>query len=90
MSTQNVYFDGKNIETSVTDKGSVAEDWVNGIRSIHNEGRILVGLDIEWRPHPIRSLSNKTATLQLCIDNKCLILQLFYVDYIPQSLKIQT
>ncbi|KAF8387666.1 hypothetical protein HHK36_026320 [Tetracentron sinense] len=32
-------------------------------------------------------MSNKTATLQLCVDNKCLILQLFYMDYIPQSIK---
>ncbi|KAK9281625.1 hypothetical protein L1049_004528 [Liquidambar formosana] len=48
---------------------------------------MLVGLDCEWRPHPIRDMSNKTATLQLCVDTKCLILQLFYMDYIPQSIK---
>ncbi|GAB2298317.1 hypothetical protein Dimus_032385 [Dionaea muscipula] len=47
----------------------------------------VVGLDIEWRPHYNRWMSNKTATLQLCIDTKCLIVQLFYVDQVPQSLK---
>ncbi|KAL0348128.1 UNVERIFIED_CONTAM: hypothetical protein Sangu_1040600 [Sesamum angustifolium] len=36
--------------------------------------------------HPIRSMSNKSATLQLCIDRKCLILQLFYMDEIPGSI----
>ncbi|KAF8392711.1 hypothetical protein HHK36_023060 [Tetracentron sinense] len=88
MSTQRVSFSGKIIETIVTDKASVAEDWVRDVRSIYNNGqRIIVGLDCEWRPHPIRSMSNKTATLQLCVDTKCLILQLFYMDYIPQSIK---
>ncbi|KAL6543131.1 hypothetical protein OROHE_010651 [Orobanche hederae] len=32
-------------------------------------------------------MSNKSATLQLCIDKKCLILQLFYMDEIPNPLK---
>ncbi|XP_021734840.1 Werner Syndrome-like exonuclease [Chenopodium quinoa] len=32
-------------------------------------------------------MSNKSATLQLCIDTKCLIIQLFYLDYLPKSLK---
>ncbi|GJZ44082.1 Werner syndrome-like exonuclease [Tanacetum coccineum] len=32
-------------------------------------------------------MSNKSVTLQLCIDTKCLILQLFYMDEITKSLK---
>ncbi|KAK6792595.1 hypothetical protein RDI58_011676 [Solanum bulbocastanum] len=48
---------------------------------------VFVGLDIEWRPHEISWMSNKSATLQLCIDEKCLIFQLFYVDEISKSLK---
>ncbi|XWS36081.1 hypothetical protein CRYUN_Cryun20dG0053300 [Craigia yunnanensis] len=82
-----VSFSGKLIETTVTDKASVADAWVCNIRSIYNGQQIIVGLDSEWRPNVISALSNKTAVLQLCIDTKCLILQLFYLDYIPQSLR---
>ncbi|KAF3438763.1 hypothetical protein FNV43_RR21527 [Rhamnella rubrinervis] len=32
-------------------------------------------------------MNSKSTTLQLCIDVKCLIVQLFYIDYISQSLK---
>ncbi|XP_059458907.1 3'-5' exonuclease-like [Corylus avellana] len=87
-----VNFAGKTIETTVTDKGSTIDEWVQQWRSLEilsmYDGKpTVVGLDIEWRPHPIRSMSNKSATLQLCIDEKCLIIQLFYSDYIPESLK---
>ncbi|KAJ8421647.1 hypothetical protein Cgig2_019220 [Carnegiea gigantea] len=84
-----VNFAQKTIETTVTDKGSVIDAWVRDITASSSNGPTpnVVGLDIEWRPHPIRSMSNKTATLQLCIDTKCLIVQLFYVDYIPHSLR---
>lgn len=32
-------------------------------------------------------IKNKTAILQLCVNTKCLILQLLFIDYIPQSVK---
>ncbi|KAJ7945796.1 Werner Syndrome-like exonuclease [Quillaja saponaria] len=86
-SKYSVSFDGKIIETTVTDKGSIADEWIQGILSKYACNTTVVGLDIEWRPHLIKSMSNKSATLQLCIDDKCLILQLFYMDYFPQSLK---
>lgn len=83
-----VSFSGKTIEVTVTDKGSMADEWVQNVLSLHSGNeKMIVGLDCEWRPHVIRSMSNKTATLQLCIDTKCLILQMFYIDYIPQSIK---
>ncbi|KAH0766760.1 hypothetical protein KY285_002631 [Solanum tuberosum] len=47
----------------------------------------VVGLDNEWKPTFSSYTSNKSATLQLCIDNTCLIVQLFYLDEIPQTLK---
>ncbi|OMO64016.1 hypothetical protein CCACVL1_22099 [Corchorus capsularis] len=82
-----VSFSGKNIETTVTDHASVVDAWVSNIRSMYNGQQIVVGLDSEWRPHHISYLSNKTAVLQLCIETKCLIIQLFYLQQIPQSLK---
>lgn len=86
-STYSVFFEGKTIETTVTDRASVTDQWISQILAIHEGKPTVVGLDIEWRPHQISWMSNKSATLQLCIDDKCLIVQLFYIDYIPQSLK---
>ncbi|KAF7838236.1 Werner Syndrome-like exonuclease [Senna tora] len=82
-----VKYNGKSIETTVTDKGIVADEWVQEIYSKFGGNSTVVGLDVEWRPTFIRDTSNKAATLQLCIDDKCLILQLFYMDYFPSSLK---
>lgn len=88
LSKYYVSFEGKSIETTVTDKAAITSEWIEEIYSIHNgNAKVIVGLDVEWRPHPIQSMSNKSATLQLCIDDKCLILQLFYMDEIPDSLK---
>ncbi|XP_059279546.1 3'-5' exonuclease-like [Lycium ferocissimum] len=87
-SKYSVTFAGKTIETTLTDKATVTDEWVREILSLHgNSPMVVVGLDIEWRPHEISWMSNKSATLQLCIDQKCLILQLFYVDQLPESLK---
>lgn len=86
-STYTVFFAGKAIETTVTDKASVTDQWVAQILAIHERKPTVVGLDIEWRPHDSSWMSNKSATLQLCIGDKCLIVQLFYIDCIPQSLK---
>ncbi|KAK1354357.1 3'-5' exonuclease domain-containing protein [Heracleum sosnowskyi] len=82
-----VNFQGNLIETIVTNKASDVDEWLHNIQLAYHGKSSVVGLDCEWRPHIIRSMSNKTATLQLCIDTKCLIVQMFYLDYIPQSLK---
>ncbi|KAL8064706.1 hypothetical protein ABFX02_01G108600 [Erythranthe guttata] len=82
-----VTFGGTRIETTVTDKAATATEWVREIMAEYGRRPTAVGLDVEWLPHPIRHMSNKSATLQLCIDKKCLILQLFYMDEIPQSIK---
>lgn len=83
-----VKYDERSIETTVTDKAIVADEWVQDIYSKYGaSSRVVVGLDVEWRPTFMPNTSNKSATLQLCINDKCLILQLFYMDYFPMSLK---
>ncbi|XP_051123937.1 3'-5' exonuclease-like [Andrographis paniculata] len=82
-----VTFAGTAIETTVTDKAAVAAAWVADITSLYGDAPAVVGLDVEWRPHQIKSMSNKSATLQLCIADKCLILQLFYMDEVPISIR---
>ncbi|CAI9103563.1 OLC1v1002074C1 [Oldenlandia corymbosa var. corymbosa] len=86
-SKYSVTYDRKTIETTLTTKAAVTDEWVREVLSIYGNNPMVVGLDIEWKPNRVRYMSNKSATLQLCIDNKCLILQLFYMDFIPQSLK---
>ncbi|KAK2649717.1 hypothetical protein Ddye_017206 [Dipteronia dyeriana] len=84
-----VSYCGKIIETTVTSNASVAENWVHGIRSMnkHKQESLVVGLNCKWSLHPIRSLSGKIVTLQLCIDTKCLILLPTYMENIPDSIK---
>ncbi|XP_024986545.1 Werner Syndrome-like exonuclease [Cynara cardunculus var. scolymus] len=87
-SKYHINYDGKTIETTVTKKAAIVNRWVDEILFLHaNNPKVVVGLDVEWRPNSIASMNNKSATLQLCINTKCLILQLFYMDKIPESLK---
>ncbi|KAJ8748686.1 hypothetical protein K2173_008131 [Erythroxylum novogranatense] len=53
---------------------------------MYNREEIVVGLDVEWKPNYRVGQNNKAATLQLCVDTDCLIIQLFYLDYIPATL----
>lgn len=74
-------FEGKSIQTTVTDDGRVAENWVN-----QQKGQEIVGFDLEWRPNFQKGSDNKTALLQLCTDNGCLIIQMLFLDFIPEAL----
>ncbi|GFP85640.1 werner syndrome-like exonuclease, partial [Phtheirospermum japonicum] len=47
---------------------------------------LTVGLDIEWRPSFKRYINNPAATLQLCVDRRCLIFQLIHASSIPKLL----
>ncbi|KAK4750923.1 hypothetical protein SAY87_004405 [Trapa incisa] len=85
--TYRVKFAGRNISTVVTNEASVIVTWVRRISSMYAGKPMVVGLDVEWKPHELSWMSNKSATLQLCIDEECLIIQLFYVDRIPDELK---
>lgn len=85
--THAISIDNKVIQTTVTHSGAEVDSWVRSILTLYGGRDMIVGLDCEWRPTFISGTSNTTATLQLCIGTKCLILQLFYMDYIPQSFK---
>ncbi|XP_057444582.1 uncharacterized protein LOC130736817 [Lotus japonicus] len=48
---------------------------------------MVVGLDTEWMSIYVeKEKRNKTAILQLCVEEKCLIFQLNHMDYIPIAL----
>ncbi|KAH0766759.1 Werner Syndrome-like exonuclease [Solanum tuberosum] len=82
-----INFGGQTIETTVTNKAFVANEWATSMLSKYSGKQTVVGLDNEWKPNFSPYTNNKSATLQLCIDNTCLIVQLFYLDEIPQTLK---
>ncbi|QHO57393.1 hypothetical protein HN51_011985 [Arachis hypogaea] len=85
-----INFGGKAIETTVTNKAIIVDQWIEEINVLYagKSTVVVVGLDVEWRPNYSRYMdNNKSATLQLCIDEKCLILQLFYIDNLTLSLK---
>ncbi|CAL5330548.1 unnamed protein product [Camellia sinensis] len=75
------------IKTLVTRSPFLVDSWISEITAIHRRRlhRLIVGLDIEWRPND-RYSDNPAATLQLCVGRRCLIFQLLYSPEIPQSL----
>ncbi|KAL6540707.1 hypothetical protein OROMI_024590 [Orobanche minor] len=83
-----VVFFGDSIHTIVTYDPDIATQWISDVEH-DNSGRILrliVGLDVEWRPSFKRNTHNPAATLQLCVGGRCLIYQLIYSPSIPKSL----
>jgi hypothetical protein len=76
-----IHFAKKSIQTTVTDDGRVAENWVN-----QQTGQKIVGFDLEWRPNFRKGMDNKTALIQLCTDNGCLIIQMLFLNFIPEAL----
>ncbi|XP_061366079.1 3'-5' exonuclease-like [Gastrolobium bilobum] len=79
-----VLFDGIKIETTVTGKAKITDEWIQLILSTHAGNQLVIGMDTEW----MRSNKMKTAILQLCVEDKCLIFQLSHMDDdIPESLR---
>ncbi|XP_057730879.1 3'-5' exonuclease-like [Arachis stenosperma] len=82
-----IQFDGKEIETTVTDQATIVDQWVQDINVLYSpNSSVIVALDIEWKPDTVQYSRCKSATLHLCIDDKCLMLQLFHIDNLPPSL----
>ncbi|CAL4955322.1 unnamed protein product [Urochloa decumbens] len=84
-----VRFGQDEITTTVTSSGRSVDRWIAETLSLHRPGGarrdIIVGLDVEWRPS-FSSALNPAATLQLCVDRRCLIFQLLHADYLPAAL----
>lgn len=83
-----VHFGSAMIDTTVTRDAAVADEWVRTVRAANPRGaRLIVGLDCEWKPNYRSWTTSKVAILQLCAGTRCLVLQLFYVDRIPASIR---
>ncbi|KAK4264439.1 hypothetical protein QN277_025618 [Acacia crassicarpa] len=78
---------GSAIETTITHKATVADEWLHQLYSKYSGRHTVVGLDTEWMLR-IFSPTMKAAILQLCVENTCLILQLCHLnDDVPENLK---
>ncbi|KAJ4914717.1 hypothetical protein Rs2_00267 [Raphanus sativus] len=65
------------IETTVTNEVSIAKSWILAVRSETQEDpKVVISLNSKTNPQD----DAKTATVQLCIKNKCLILQLLHMN----------
>lgn len=82
-----VHFHTDVIKTMVTCDPDMVTEWISEIESSHSGNRRLIaGLDVEWRPNFNRNQQNPVAVLQICVDRRCLIIQLLYCRSIPESL----
>ncbi|XP_021749087.1 Werner Syndrome-like exonuclease [Chenopodium quinoa] len=84
----NVNFGDHSIATTVTSSAASVETWINRVKNIHRRRlyKLVVGLDIEWRPNTSRYFRNPVAVLQLCVGHHCLVFQLQYATMIPRAL----
>ena len=77
------------ITTTVTSSGKAVECRITEVLSARRiDGSrydMVAELDVEWRPS-YRGKQNPIATLQLCVDRRCLIFQLLHADYLPAAL----
>lgn len=83
-----VFFDDDAIHTTLADSGNVVDSWLDEIYRVHRRRlhRLVVGLDVEWRPSYSRYDVPPVAVLQLCVCRRCLVFQILHADYLPDAL----
>ncbi|KAI3864005.1 hypothetical protein MKW98_031597 [Papaver atlanticum] len=78
-------FFGTLIQTTVTSRPEIIHQWIYHHWQVYGEhygNRLIVGVGVQWRP----SNQRRAHTLQLCIDTRCLLIQLSHTPRIPQVL----
>ncbi|XP_059287056.1 3'-5' exonuclease-like [Lycium ferocissimum] len=80
----NVHFYTDTIKTTVTSDPDIITNWIS--ETLTTNRHVIAGLDVEWRPNFRRNQQNPVSLLQICVDRRCLIIQLLYCQFIPESL----
>ncbi|PIA62846.1 hypothetical protein AQUCO_00200694v1 [Aquilegia coerulea] len=83
-----VKFYGKDIRTTVTNKGEAVAKWVERVRNYYGKrgDNLIVGLDAEGYFTKPKGGTMHWAILQLCVGTTCLVYQIYNTDYIPEEL----
>ncbi|XP_010465011.1 PREDICTED: uncharacterized protein LOC104745460 [Camelina sativa] len=93
-----VDFFGDEFTVTVTPDPSVIGQWIHDVLS-HNRFSfhpLVVGVGVQWTPHGYYSDSDSSSggyydppadTLQLCVGNRCIIIQLSHCQHVPNVLR---
>ncbi|KAL6507322.1 hypothetical protein OROGR_023517 [Orobanche gracilis] len=87
--TYDVVCFGGSVITTVTHNPRKVSKWISDMKYIYGadpDDLLIFGLDIEWRPNFTPNSHNPVATLQICINERCLVFQLIHARHIPDSL----
>jgi hypothetical protein len=73
---------GKKVLVTVAATAATVESWV-----AEHQRQTMFGFDIEWRPTFQKGDYHEASLLQLSVEKRCLLVQLFFMDFFPESLK---
>jgi hypothetical protein len=73
---------GKKVLVTVAATAATVDSWV-----AEHQGQTMFGFDIEWRPTFQKGDYHEASLLQLSVEKRCLLVQLFFMDFFPESLK---
>jgi hypothetical protein len=73
---------GNKVLVTVAATAATVESWV-----AEHQGQTMFGFDIEWRPTFQKGDYHEASLLQLSVEKRCLLVQLFFMDFFPESLK---
>ncbi|CAA7041958.1 unnamed protein product [Microthlaspi erraticum] len=85
-----VDFFGSSLIVTVTSTPSVIRKWIRSVIFHHRHSPsnhpLVVGVGVQWTPEA--SYDDPQAdTLQLCVSNRCIIIQLSHCDRVPDALR---
>ncbi|KAK1274075.1 hypothetical protein QJS04_geneDACA022289 [Acorus gramineus] len=82
------FFNDAHITTTVTTTDDVVTEWVNHVFFIQqcHGSRLIVGLDIDWRPKINGHQDKSVAMFKLCVGDLCLVFRFLPHRNLPNAL----